>query len=95
MSLKCATSLEVLKEHQKLFYKTVPIKPYINKEIKNRSLQFSYTVIVVTIKMKLLEVLTPTPDIYHGPSTWKMFWEENSTLVNTTSCVRCNVRKQR
>ena len=41
-------SLEWRREHLKLFYKTVSIKPCINKEIKCRGSQFSYTVIVVT-----------------------------------------------
>ena len=36
------------------------------------SSQFSYT--VVMMNMKILAVVTP-PSIYHGCSTWKMFWE--------------------
>ena len=42
--------------------------------------------------MKLLAVVTPPPDIYHGCSTWKMFWEEKFTMVNMKSCGRQNVR---
>ena len=30
------------------------------------------------MNMKLLSVVTP-PSIYHGCSTWKMFWEEKFT----------------
>ena len=55
--------------------------------------------------MKLLAVVTP-PSIYHGLSTWKMFWEENFTgdekftfgefsAVNTKSFGHLNVRKHR
>ena len=46
------------------------------------------------IIMKLLAVVTP-PSIYHGLSTWKTFWEEKFTPVNTTSFGRRNVRKHR
>ena len=45
--------------------------------------------------MHLLEVVTPPPAIYHGLSTWKMFWEEKLTLVNMKSCGRRNVRKHK
>ena len=49
------------------------------------------------MNMKLLAVLTP-PSIYHGCSTWKTFWEENSTLgdfkaANMKNCGCHNVRK--
>ena len=50
---------------------------------------------------KLLEVLIP-PSIYHGCSTWKMFWEGKFTGgeklfldVNMKSCGRRNVRKHK
>ena len=57
------------------------------------------------MNMKLLAVVTPPP-IYHGFSTWKMFWEENFTseenftlgefsAVNMKICGRHNVRKHR
>ena len=47
--------------------------------------------------MKLLAVVTP-PFIYHGCSTWNMFWEEEFTLgkftpVNMKNCGRRNVSK--
>ena len=45
--------------------------------------------------MKFLAFVTPTPDIYHGCSTWKTLWEEKFTLVNMTSCGGRNVRKNR
>ena len=45
--------------------------------------------------MKLLAVVKPPPDIYHGCSTQKTLWEEEFSLVNMTSCGRRNVRKQR
>ena len=51
--------------------------------------------------MKLLAVVT-TPSIYHGCSTWKMFWEEKFTgeetlflAVNMKNCGRHNVRKHK
>ena len=43
---------------------------------------------------KLLEVVT-LPNIYHGCSTWKTFWEEKFTPVNMKKRVLCNVRKHR
>ena len=48
---------------------------------------------------RLPEVVT-SPSIYHGCSTWKMFWEENFTLVeftpvNSKNFGRQNVRKHR
>ena len=50
--------------------------------------------------MKLLSFVTP-PSIYHVFSTWKMFWEENSTgeeklfsAVNAKHCCCRNVSKQ-
>ena len=57
------------------------------------------------MNIKLLAVVTP-PSIYHGCSTWKIFWEEkftgeeNFTLgeftsANMKNCGRCNVRKHR
>ena len=51
------------------------------------------------INTNLRVVVTP-PSIYHGFSTRKRFWEEKFTLgeftaVNTKSCGRCNVWKQR
>ena len=42
-----------------------------------------------------IEIVTPPPDIYHGCSTRKKFWEEKFTPVNMTSCVRINVRRHR
>ena len=45
--------------------------------------------------MKFPEVLTPPPVIYHGFSTQKNFWEDNSTPMNMTSCGRRNVMKHR
>ena len=53
------------------------------------------------MKMKPLVVVTP-PYIYHGCSTWKMFWEESFTgkeklfsAVNMKNCGRRNVRKHK
>ena len=57
------------------------------------------------MKIKILEVVTPL-SIYHGCSTWKMFWEGNFTgekkftlcefiAMNKESCGRQNVRKNR
>ena len=43
--------------------KTVSRQPCVNRESKIRMSQFSYTVIVVPIKMKFLEIVTP-PSIY-------------------------------
>ena len=43
--------------------------------------------------MNFLVVVTPPPMIYHGCSSWKMFWEENFTLVSMKGCGRHNVRK--
>ena len=66
--------------------------------VKVRALisQFNYT--VVMMKMKLIAVVTP-PSIYHGCSTWKMFWDGKFTgeeklflAVNMKKCGRCNVR---
>ena len=45
--------------------------------------------------MKLLSVVTPPLEIYHGCSTQKTFWEEKITTVNMTSCGMQNVRKHR
>ena len=45
--------------------------------------------------MKLLEVVTPLSAIYHDCSSQKRLWEENSTPVNMTSCVRRNIRKHK
>ena len=47
------------------------------------------------MNMNFLEIVTPTPAIYHGFSTQKSFWEEKFTPVNMTSCVRQNARKHR
>ena len=51
--------------------------------------------------MKFLVVVIP-PSIYHGCSTWKTFWEENSTgkkdlfqSVNMKNCGRRKVRKHK
>ena len=52
--------------------------------------------------MKFLVVVTP-PSIYHGCSTQKTFWEENSTgkkqylfvYVNMRNCGQRNVRKHK
>ena len=45
--------------------------------------------------MKLLQVVTPPPEIYNGWSSRKTFWEEKFTPVNMTSCGGKNVRKHR
>ena len=48
------------------------------------------------MNMKFLEIATPPPpDIYHGCSTRKMFWEEKFILTNMTSFGRRNIRKHR
>ena len=70
-------------------------KSFINGKDKIKSSQFSYTDIVITRKIKFLAVVTPPPDIYHGCSTWKIFWLEKFTTMNMTSCVRCNFSKHR
>ena len=51
--------------------------------------------------MKFLLVVTP-PSIYHGCSTWKMFWEKKFTgkkylfeSVNMKNCGRRKVRKHK
>ena len=51
--------------------------------------------------MKFLVFLSP-PSIYHGSSTWKMFWEEKFTgkkdffqSVNMKNCSCCKVRKHK
>ena len=44
--------------------------------------------------MNILEVVKP-PSIYHGISTWKMFWEEIFTPGNMKNCGWCNVKKDR
>ena len=64
----------------------------MNREDNINSSQFSYTVIVVTKKMKFLAVATP-PSIYYGFYNWKTIWEEKFTPVNMRSCVSQNVRK--
>ena len=57
------------------------------------------------MNMNLLSVVT-SPDIYHGCSTCKTFWEEKFTgeekftpsefsAVNMKNCSRQNVRKRR
>ena len=53
------------------------------------------------MNMNPLSVLTP-PSVYHGWSTWKMFWEETFTgeeelftAANMKNCGRHNVRKHR
>ena len=74
--------------------KIVSIKPCKNREDKSRSAKFRYTTIVVSITMNFLAVVTPL-HIYHGWSTWKMFWEEKFPLVNMASCERINVRKHK
>ena len=45
------------------------------------------------MNMKFLEVVTPPPDISHGLSSWKKFWEEIFTPVNMTSSEMRNIRK--
>ena len=45
--------------------------------------------------MKFLELVKTPLAIYHGCSTWKTLWEENSTPVNVASCGRRNIRKHR
>ena len=45
--------------------------------------------------MKFRAVVTPSPAIYHGLSTWKTFWEDRFTPVNMKSCERHNGRKHR
>ena len=44
--------------------------------------------------MNLPVVVTP-PSIYHGWSTWKMFWEEKLTQVTMRMVGRRNVFKHR
>ena len=44
--------------------------------------------------IKLPSVVT-IPSIYHGCSTWKMFWEGNFMEVNMKNCGLSNVRKHR
>ena len=51
--------------------------------------------------MKFLAVVTP-PSIYHGPSTWKTFWEEKFTgkeylflSMNMKNCGRHKVIKHK
>ena len=45
--------------------------------------------------MKLLEVVAPTPDIYHGCPTWKIFWGKNFTPANMKGRGRRSVRKHK
>ena len=78
---------------------SVEVKPCINRENKSLELTFSYTDVI--INMKLLDVVT-SPSIYHGCSTRKMFWEENLTgeekllsAVNMKNCGHRNIRKDR
>ena len=47
------------------------------------------------MNMKALEVVTPSPDMYHGLSTSNMLWEEKFTTVNMKMRGRHNVRKHR
>ena len=75
-------------------FKTVSRKSCINRSYKSKSSQFSYTVIVVARTMKYLSVVTSL-SIYHGCSTWKTLWEDNSTLASMRSCGRRNVRKHK
>ena len=59
MSLKCSYEFRIMKRTLKtvlriflITYRTVSITPFINREIKSRSTQFIYTVIVVIITIK-------------------------------------------
>ena len=45
--------------------------------------------------MKFLAVVTPPPDIYHGCSTWKTFWEDKFATTNMNIYERRNFRKHR
>ena len=47
------------------------------------------------MNMNFLAVLTTSPAIYNGWSTWKTSGEYNFTPVNMTSFGRRNVRKHR
>ena len=47
------------------------------------------------MNMTFLSVVKPPIAIYHGCSTWKTLWEENSAQVNITICGRRNVRRHR
>ena len=47
------------------------------------------------MKINFLSVVTPPPDIYHGCSTSKTFWEKKFTPVNMKSFGRLNVKKYR
>ena len=69
-------------------------KTCINIEANRKSSQFSYSVTVSEITIKLLAFVTP-PYIYHGCSTQKTFWEDNFTLVNMRSGRIYNVRKNK
>ena len=66
--------------------------------MKLRALISQFSCTDVMMNMKLLAVVTP-PCIYHGCSTWKMFWEKKFTgkgkfflAVNMKNCGRRNVR---
>ena len=80
--------------------KSVEWKPYINKESKSLEITIKlYS--CQNINMEFLVFVTP-PYIYHGCSTWKMFWDENFTgkqdlfeSVNMKNYGRLKVRKHK
>ena len=45
------------------------------------------------MNMKLITVITPSPDINNSCSNQKMLWEEKFTLVNITTCGERNFRE--
>ena len=63
-------------------------KPQVLQGLKMYSIKY-------IIFLLAIEIVKPPPDIYHGCSTRKKFWEEKFTPVNMTSCVRINVRRHR
>ena len=48
----------------------------------------------ILYSIRFLVVATKLPDIYHGCSTRKKFWEYKFTVVKIKICGRINVRKQ-
>ena len=73
-----------------LFQKeTVLREKDINREIKSRRSQFSYT--YVLNDNNILSVVTH-PSIHHSCSTWKTLWEGKLAQVNKENFGCCNVR---
>ena len=72
---------------------SVELKPCINRESKSLELTI-YLYSCHHINMKFLVVVTP-PSIYHGCSTWKIYWEEKFTPMIMKNCGRHNVSKHR